>query len=401
MTTFNNIVESKQSPFLTCDGCNSDNVQETIQGYVCGDCGLVLETHKLQYHRPYNEDIVQYAALGSTQIGTKIERMRSKHSVHLETLNKLHSFRDNEKKVVDDTKIEILRILGALKLPKSYLERIFPKVREIRAKFRPSTKYRSIEKLVPPILFYCLKNQGVSVNLVKLLEVAKITKSEFNHFRLQVKAHFPKWDKTKRQLYISQRLCELQNYFQLDMGFVFHAKKVMARLWPLIKNTTDDVIVGVSASITVLCFYKERVRINSICNRLGIQMSSIQFQVKKRIINNLHINGFTTLIQSSGLVQVVMEKLGVFKPEADKFSICNVIIEIKLGNAIQIFNHQRKEFDHYLFVVLTPDYSPIFIGLKIYNSQFEESSVELFPLELFELELCKYSHGKGPPSRKI
>ena len=400
MTSFNNVVET---PYLSCDGCNSKNIQETIQGYVCTDCGLVLEIHRLQYHRPYNEDIIQYAQLGSTQIGTRRERMCSKYSAKLESLNKLHSFRDNEKKVMDDAKVEILRILSFLKLPKEFLDFILPRVKKIRAKFKPSTKYRSIEKLVPVILYYSLRDQNISVNIDKLLEASKVEKAEFKHFRIQVRHYYKHRNSIERQIFISQKFLQIKEYFNLGMEFVFYAKKTMNRLWELIKNTTDNVVAGVSASITVLCYFNEHVSINAICKLLGIQMSTIQFQVKHRIFERLEVNGFTTLIKSSGLIQTIMDKLGISAPENKKLDPCNTMIKVEFGKAIRVFNHQRKEFDHYLFGLLTPEHNCIIIGLKLFNLMLEDdvSTVEHYPLELFELELCKYSHGKGPPLFKI
>ena len=53
---------------LMCDICASTEILETNEGYVCKTCGIVLEVQKLEYYRPYNEDIIQHAVLGNTQI---------------------------------------------------------------------------------------------------------------------------------------------------------------------------------------------------------------------------------------------------------------------------------------------------------------------------------------------
>ena len=66
---------SKDLADLRCDVCGSNDVIETIEGFVCRSCGIVLEIKRLQYDRPFNDDIVQYTkGLGSTQIGTRRER---------------------------------------------------------------------------------------------------------------------------------------------------------------------------------------------------------------------------------------------------------------------------------------------------------------------------------------
>lgn len=77
VATYNPAKFSSFSPgisYLTCNICGSDNMIETVQGFVCKTCGFELELQKLQSDRPYNDDIIQYAqSLGRTQIGTKNE----------------------------------------------------------------------------------------------------------------------------------------------------------------------------------------------------------------------------------------------------------------------------------------------------------------------------------------
>ncbi len=48
----NNHQSSSISPHcssVSCDICSSENIQEPVEGYVCGDCGIVLEIQKFQY----------------------------------------------------------------------------------------------------------------------------------------------------------------------------------------------------------------------------------------------------------------------------------------------------------------------------------------------------------------
>ena len=84
---------------------------------MCSECGIVLEIQKLEYHRPYNADVLQYATLGTTQIGTKRERMKHSDSLRLEKLNRLHLIKENDETVLDKAQIEISRIFNCLNLP--------------------------------------------------------------------------------------------------------------------------------------------------------------------------------------------------------------------------------------------------------------------------------------------
>ena len=100
---------NRGSEDLSCDCCGSLDIIEEREGYICRDCGIELQIKKFEYHRPYNEECVQYAVLGTTQIGTKGERYKYSNSVRFEKLNKLHSIKENEKAVLDEAKLEIRR----------------------------------------------------------------------------------------------------------------------------------------------------------------------------------------------------------------------------------------------------------------------------------------------------
>ncbi len=96
---------------LRCDVCNSINIKETMEGYVCGDCGIVLEIQKLQYNKPINPKILQSAVLNITHIGSKRERFVNHHSVKLGYMQKLQLIKAHEKEVLDRAISETNRIL--------------------------------------------------------------------------------------------------------------------------------------------------------------------------------------------------------------------------------------------------------------------------------------------------
>ncbi len=398
----NNNISSSISPHfssVSCDLCSSANIQETIEGYVCGDCGIVLEIQKLQYDRHYNDDILQYAILGTTQIGTKGERQKSPNSVKLEYLNLIHSIKDRFKSIQEKVKMEIRRIFNCLNLPGSYQRIVFKRVKDIWKQLRPGTKYRNIEKLVPIVLYYTLRLENICIRRLKLLEVSKISKKEFNDFSLQVLKFIPEYQERNRQEYITHKILEITESFKLGMPFFYQSKKIMHKLWEQIKNTKDDVIAGLVTSISALCSYKKVVNIFSICKRLGIKMSTIQFQVKKRIFEQLNIDGFVSLVRSSDLLKEVMRELGLLEAKEKVKDTQNNIVQILLGNANQVFNHHNGT-DYYFFAVRDVQNNPVLMMLKIHHplmifEPIKRSEAQIS--ELFAIEHLVFFKGKDPP----
>jgi len=399
---------------LTCDICGSTDIIETKEGYVCRTCGLVLEIQKLEFNRPYNRDIIQYAVLGTTQIGSILERIHNVNSVGLKKLNKLQSIKSNKEIVLEKAKIEISRIFSSLGLPEAFKDIVFKKFKKIRSALKPGTKYRSPDKLVPISIYFCLKFQNISINEAELLEVSKISKKDFNAFKLQIYIFFPQYKERNRKEYILQKILEISEDLHLGMVFYYQSKKLLYKLWEGIKNTKDDVIAGLVTSISVLCGFKEKVSVSSICDKLGIKMSTIQSQVKKRIFERFQISGFVSLVKSSEILKKIIEKMGIIKKEKFLVNIDNEsseiiynIVSVNLGNVIQVFNHFTN-IDYYFYVLKDNKDYPLLVSLKLYNSSitFENQNIGFsinrndlnnWEDKLLEIEFLKFNTGKDPP----
>ena len=178
-TYLNPTLTSQYSTELTCDACNSADIIETLEGYTCRTCGLVLEIQKMVYNRPYNNDIVQYAVLGTTKIGSVGERLQNAYSVKLEKLNKLQLIKNNKELTIEKARIEISRIFTYLHLPNGHKGIVLDNFRQMYKKIKPGTKFRSFEKLVHISIYFSLKYHNISIKESELLEISKISKKEF------------------------------------------------------------------------------------------------------------------------------------------------------------------------------------------------------------------------------
>lgn len=388
---------------IHCDNCDSDNIIETREGYSCRACGIVLEIQKFEYNRPYKENQIQHAILGITQMGSIRERLQYQNSVRLEKLNKLHNILNNKGAVFNKARIEISRILNYLNLPESPKRAIFDKFKNFYAALKPGTKYRNPEKLVPLTIYFYLKFQNISIKEAELLEISKISKKDFNAFKLQIQNFFPQYKERNRKEYITQRILEITEHFHLGMDFFYQSKSVMNTLWEGIKNTKDDVIAGLSCSLIALCHYKEKIAVNAICNKLGIKMSTIQTQVKKRIFERFRVSGFVSLVKSSNLLKQIMNKLELIeiKEKSNNIEAPNDIIEIVLGNGVQISNNSNN-LDFYFYVIRDDKRLPLIVSLQLFNHREDNNKYsKLHNMELerdyVKLEILRFYTGIGPP----
>ncbi len=408
-------IGSNQNPLECCDACGSNDVIETREGYTCRECGIVLEIQKLEYHRPYDRDIVQHAVLGKTQMGYRRERLNMKNSLRLEGLNKLDSLRTSEESVLILARVEIKRILTALGFPLTDVEPLLEKFKYNRSQLGKGTKYRSPQMLVPCVIYAYYKENNKPIREKDLLELTTISKKEFNAFKFSILRIWPEYKDRNRKEYITQRILEITEHFDLGMCFFYQSKKILNRFYDSIKNTKDDVIIGLVASITLLCSQENKVSISALCNRLDIKMSTIHRQVEKRVMQRFKVSGFKSLVKSADLLKKVMTKLGVLDPlisDMDERFEDNIenddIVQVSLGGAKPVFNSLYESQDYYLF---TKGLSGM-LGTSIINENnnannnnllytkevnCSHTSEKVDNRDKVKLELFKYYNPKGPP----
>jgi hypothetical protein len=389
--------------FNSCDVCHSRNIQKTLEGYVCGDCGIVLSRLIMEYHRPYNETTIHHAPKGRTQIGTIKERYYNERSPHINKLNKLDSERSNDERVRESAHYEIRRILSTLGLPLAEVAPIFKLFMKLRKCLQKGTKYRSVRKLVPITIYLYFKLYCKGINEQELLDISEISKKEFNNFKLQLRNYIPQYYSRDRKQFILQKILNITVAFNQDMQFYHAAERVLERFWEIIKNTKDDVIAGICTSIIALCEAERDLKVNVICNHVGIQMSTIHRQIEQKIFERLRVEGFESLVRSSDLLRKIMIKLGVIEDNDSLEPQPMSVLRIKIGNATNIFN-AHESIEYYIYAVKTT--FGIFMVMKecFTNKKVAQKSKRTSPDEVYgrsklliELSNYKYPYPCGPP----
>ena len=375
---------------LSCDICNSVDIIETIQGYVCNQCGLVLEILKLEYHPPYNNENLHQALLNLTSVGSKKERYCNQKSLKLCKLNNLQNQKKYNEIVNREANNEIYRIFSSLQLSITLRLPIYKEFKRIRSKLKSGTKLRNPQKLIPLIIYFYCKYNNIIINEKELLDVGKISKKEYNSFKLQLIQFMKGYIERDRRQYILNRIFQLVESFSLGMNFYYESKKILNKLWEFIKYTKDDVIACVTMSISAICSFSDKITVSQICKYLGIVMSTIQYQVRKNIFGKLKISGFKSLIKSSNLLKKVITKILSItrkkkiskKRSKVKKKIHSKQIEL-INIIIETYSKINTETKNHLFAIIENSFLSYLIHI------FEKRPI-------FRIELIVLS-GKGPP----
>ena len=389
-----------------CDSCSSGNVIDTRAGFVCGTCGLVLEGQKLEYHRPFNDEIVQCAVLNKTQMGFKKERESSGNSTNWKRLNRINSSCNSEESANTAAKAEIKHITDFLKLPINK-NIILEKFKDIRSKLKYKSKYRSPKMLIPSVIYSYCKENNIVIRQKELLEIVDISKKDFNAFKIPILPFCPNYKKRNHKEYIKMRISDVTREFNLGVSFYYQSRMILDRFYESIKNTKDEVVVGLCVSITLLCSQPKNVKVNAICEYLGIKMSTIHNQVEGKFIKRYDVLGFRSLVKSAGVVKKLMTKLGVLDPALIDMEDILVESEVhcveEITTTVMVFNKNNNK-KYYFYVLNWRNKTQSFNIFRINQNLYYNILLDIAFLHLsdfseknLKFDIKKYYFPIGPP----
>lgn len=126
-------------------------------------------------------------------------------------------------------------------------------------------------------------------------------------------------------------------------------------------------------------------------------MSTIQIQVRRKILKHFKVEGFVSLVRSSDLLEKILERLGLVENQesyVQKDIEESDIVEIKLGNAVPVFN-AHNQLDYYCFAVKGKEHSQVNICLNINQNPLDNALIEpsrITPRNLIDFQIFKYKN---------
>ena len=272
---------------------------------------------------------------------------------------------------------------------------------------------RAPDKLAPVVLYMLLKVKTILFELEDLLTNAK-NRNDFKEVLFDACLHYPAYIKRDRRLLIYKKIYGICEFFRFDKEFMKIAYKILVKFWPLIRNTKDDVVVGVVSALTVIAKNIDSVSISRICDKIGIRMSTINYQVKNHIFSKKKISGFRSLVNSSNLIKEVIEGVvfdtQIVLPEINQDLSVGKEIEESDASEIVIIDLKNEKEHH--FNVSLEDFrdiipynlhsEPLKFTINCYHLTFLKNYTNIVNKSSFGILKLNKKHyrkkcGKGPP----
>jgi len=178
----------------------------------------------------------------------------------------------------------------------------------IRNKFKVDSPYRSPKKLSPIAIFMFLKMKGFNITMKNLIKKMKLDKKEVRLYFKRSVQMYPEYLTKDRKMIVYNQIKSVKDTFQFPKEFVVTSGAILEKFWALLSNTTESVAAGTVCILTMIVMDIENYTISDICTSLGFTQSAVNYQIKKKIFERLHIPGFQTITSSKELIKELIMK---------------------------------------------------------------------------------------------
>ena len=118
--------------------------------------------------------------------------------------------------------------------------------------------------------------------------------------------------KKNRKLIVQHHIGSTIDKFSFPEEFGVISDAILGRFWTLLGSTTESVVAGTVCILTMIVMDIKNPPKSEICRSLGFTQSAMNYQIKHKIFEKLHIPEFRTITSSRELIkELIMKNIDV------------------------------------------------------------------------------------------
>jgi len=225
---------------------------------------------------------------------------------------------DSDKQAIDLVKGELYskfepfynEIVEVFKFPSSLELKLecYDLFQNIYSRFKIETLYKNLKKLSPVVIFMFLKIKGYNITMKNLIHQMRLDEKEVRLlFRRSIEL-YPEYLKKDKKSIIQNQIRSIIDKFKFPEEFGVTSEAILDKFWTLLSSTTESVVAGTVCILTMIVMDIKNHSMAEICNSLGFTQSAVNYQIKHKIFEKLHIPGFKTITRSKELIKELIMK---------------------------------------------------------------------------------------------
>ena len=203
--------------------------------------------------------------------------------------------------------VEFLRKLKLSNFSKNKNEYIYF-FEQVHSRIPPQKKIANPEILIPITIFVFLRMKLAPITPSTFVESNIMSKMELAKHLREYLHYIPEYQSRNRRGLVMAMITHVGDILEYPKAFLEKCERLLDVFWRELSHTTERVTAATVFCLTLIYVEDAPPPFIGICNQFGVQMSTIIYQIKHKLIERHRIKGFTTLRQSISLVKQFLLK---------------------------------------------------------------------------------------------
>ncbi|MBD3352921.1 MAG: hypothetical protein GF364_15675 [Candidatus Lokiarchaeota archaeon] len=291
--SFNDEIDDKERK---CEQCGSQRLTENREGFIiCKECGLEQssESYAQQTRFDENQEVLDHSFFSKTSrttVGNKKERVVREKFKKLEKYQKYNSY-VYETTIFRHAYPMIRGICSRLRMPINMAQDAFGVFKRVWKKLPPKTQMRSLDSLIPVVVYRTAQMLEYSVNFIELLNAIDCDDKKLKSVLISTYQLFPTIDKRNDVISQINRICD-----EMDMAYEIRIRsiKILNANKSVMLSTTNNIAACASIGLAILTLgLRKEYRLYKIGRNNHASASAISARIFKVIKHrNIHTKSY-------------------------------------------------------------------------------------------------------------
>jgi hypothetical protein len=197
-----------------------------------------------------------------------------------------------------------LDLLSYIKYKKEFLF-FFEKV---LSRIPSGKKISKPEILIPMTFFVFLRMKLAPITPMKYVESKIMSKADLSNNLRECLPYIPEYQIRNRKGLIFSMIEHVGMKLDYPSEFLEESETLLDVFWKELSSTTERATAATVFCLTLIFVEDAPPPFKGICDEFGVEMSTVIYQIKHKLIKRHRVEGFTTLRQSLPLVKQFLLK---------------------------------------------------------------------------------------------
>ena len=197
-----------------------------------------------------------------------------------------------------------LKLKGYIKYKKEFIYFF----ENVQARIPPGKKISKLEVLIPMLIFVFLRMKLAPITPVKYVNSNVMSKADLSNNLRECLPYVPEYQIRDRKGLILSMIEHVGKKLSYPSEFLVECETLLDVFWKELSSTTERATAATVFCLTLIYVEDAPPPFKGICDEFGVELSTIIYQIKYKLVKRHGIEGFTTLRQSLPLIKQFLLK---------------------------------------------------------------------------------------------